>query len=196
MNLNSYPLSRKDNLVVQETGNEVLLYDLTDNKAFCLNETSAIVWELCDGKSTIAEINNKLSKKLNEKTSEELVWLAIDQLKKEKLLSNAEEIKVDFNGLSRRDAIRKVGFASLVALPLIMAINSPVAATASSVCGVNFMIPCSCFDPACGIAGGGTTAITSCTDSCTTGSPGGGACLCRVVGCMVGVPNAAVGTCG
>ena len=144
----------------------------------------------------IAEINNKLSKKLNEKTSEELVWLAIDQLKKEKLLSNAEEIKVDFNGLSRRDAIRKVGFASLVALPLIMAINSPVAATASSVCGVNFMNPCSCFDPACGALGLGTTAITSCTDSCTTGSPGGGACLCRVVGCMAGVGNAAVGTCG
>ncbi|MBX7170093.1 MAG: PqqD family protein [Pyrinomonadaceae bacterium] len=196
MNLNSYPLSRKDNLVVQESADEVLLYDFNSNRAYCLNETSAVVWELCDGKSSVADINQKLSQKLNQQTSEELVWLALDQLKKEKLLSNHEEIKIDYKGLSRRDAIRKVGIASLVALPLILSLHTPVAATASSVCGVNFMNPCQCFDPACGIAGLGTTNVTTCTDSCDTQSPGGGACLCRVVGCMAGVSNNAVGTCG
>lgn len=181
MKLNNYPLSRKDNIVVQETGDEVLLYDLNDNKAFCLNETSAVVWELCDGKSSVAEINQKLSKKLNVKTDDNLVWLALDQLKKEKLLSNAEDIKIDFNGLSRRDAIRKVGFASLVALPLIMAITSPVAAVTQSVCGADSGIVCVCAADAindCTLVMFGMAANdqTSCSDSC---NPTNGSCRCN-----------------
>ncbi|HRH44093.1 MAG TPA: PqqD family protein [Pyrinomonadaceae bacterium] len=180
MKLNNYPLSRKDNIVVQEAGDEVLLYDLNDNKAFCLNETSAVVWELCDGKSSVAEINQKLSKKLNIKTDDNLVWLALDQLKKEKLLSNAEEVKIDFNGLSRRDAIRKVGFASLVALPVIMAITSPVAAVTQSVCGADSGITCACADISCSVvevlAMAAAPNQASCSDSC---NPTNGSCRCN-----------------
>jgi hypothetical protein len=36
------PISRQQNIVVQDLGSEVLIYDLTINKAFCLNETSAL----------------------------------------------------------------------------------------------------------------------------------------------------------
>ena len=43
------PKARKENLVVQESNGEVLIYDLDTNKAFCLNETSALVWQACDG---------------------------------------------------------------------------------------------------------------------------------------------------
>jgi hypothetical protein len=41
---NIKPISRKSHIVVQYFGNEILIYDLTENKAFCLNETSALVW--------------------------------------------------------------------------------------------------------------------------------------------------------
>ena len=34
---NQLPLARKDKLVVRELADEVLVYDLTRNKAFCLN---------------------------------------------------------------------------------------------------------------------------------------------------------------
>ena len=43
MNSSQIPVARKEGLVIQETSNEVLVYDLTINKAFCLNQTSAIV---------------------------------------------------------------------------------------------------------------------------------------------------------
>lgn len=215
MKLNNYPLSRKDNIVVQETGDEVLLYDLNDNKAFCLNETSAAVWELCDGKSSIADINQKLGKKLNVKTDDNLVWLALEQLKKEKLLSNAEDIKIDFNGLSRRDAIKKVGFASLVALPIIMAITSPVAAASLSVCGptgLNNDALCQCNDTGtvmvgiltvagCGIAAGGMTSIPAGTvcapivGGVNCQNVGGGACQCVSIGVCVGTTQVVSGRC-
>jgi hypothetical protein len=43
--------SRESNLVVQDLNNEVMIYDLTENKALCLNETASIIWRLCDGKN-------------------------------------------------------------------------------------------------------------------------------------------------
>lgn len=179
MKLNNYPLSRKDNIVVQESGDEVLLYDLNDNKAFCLNETSALVWELCDGNSSVTDINAKLGKKLKQSTSEELVWLALDQLKKEKLLTNAEDIKIDYNGLSRRDAIRKVGFASLVALPVIMAITSPVAAAAGSFCGGTLNAVCCC-NLAGGVPSGPSGGAQFCSDVSATCLPTASPCQCFV----------------
>ena len=59
--MKNVPLSRRENLVVQEMDNELMIYDLTDNKAFCLNETSAIVWQLCNGKNSITKISSFLS---------------------------------------------------------------------------------------------------------------------------------------
>lgn len=133
MKMNNTPLSRKENIVVQELENEILIYDLSENKALCLNETSALIWQLCDGNNSIAQISEKLSKKLNSSVSEDLVWLALDQLKKEKLITNGEEFTANFNGMNRREVIRKVGFASMIALPLVSSIIAPSAANAQSV---------------------------------------------------------------
>lgn len=66
------PVSKRDDLVVQELNGEVLIYNLSDNKAFCLNETSALVWQACDGEKNIAEISKELSKKLN--SPEMKIW--------------------------------------------------------------------------------------------------------------------------
>lgn len=38
MKSNLNPLSRKNDLVVQELDGEVMIYDLNANKAFCLNK--------------------------------------------------------------------------------------------------------------------------------------------------------------
>ena len=135
MNLKIYPLGRKENLVMQELENEVLLYDLKANKAFCLNYTSAMVWQLCDGTKSIAEISQNLSQKLFQPINEEVIWLALDQLKKESLLTNGEVLEPSFNRLSRREVIRKVGFTSMIALPLISSVIAPNAINAQSTSG-------------------------------------------------------------
>lgn len=132
--IKKYPLSRRSNLVVQELNGEVLIYDLSINKAVCLNETSALVWTLCDGKRSVNEISQELGKKLNLPGNEDLVWFALDQLKKENLISNSEDIISNFQGMSRREVIRKVGFATMIALPLITSMVAPTAAHAASGC--------------------------------------------------------------
>jgi hypothetical protein len=126
------PKTRDKNLVVQEMENEILLYDLVTNKAFCLNQTSAQIWQLCDGKHTVAEIVESLSGKLNEPITEELIWIALDNFKKDNLLEQNEQFEINFNGLSRRQVIRKIGLASMIAFPLVSSIIAPSGAMAAS----------------------------------------------------------------
>ena len=128
----NYLRSRTKNIVAQESNKETLIYDTESNKAFCLNDTSATIWKMCDGKTSVGKIAGKLSEKLDTPIKEEFIWLAIDQLKKENLLINSEEVKVDFKGLSRRQVIRKVGFASVIALPIVSSLVAPTAAEAQS----------------------------------------------------------------
>jgi Coenzyme PQQ synthesis protein D (PqqD) len=138
----SYPLSRKSNIVVQELDGEVLIYDLIDNKAFCLNETSALIWQFCDGNKSVNEISQLLGEKLNTSTNEDLVWLAIDQLKKEKLIENDTELSSPFQGMNRRQVIKKVGLGTMIALPIIASLTAPLAIHAVSAC--NITTSCTC----------------------------------------------------
>ena len=132
------PLARKSDIVIQEFGDEILIYDLRANKAFNLNQTSTLIWQLSDGDKTIAEIAEDISKKLSSPVNEEFVWLALEQLRKEKLVENDTEIAGLYQGVSRREIIRRVGLGTLVALPLVSSLVAPMAITAQSgaVCAV------------------------------------------------------------
>ncbi len=159
--MKKYPISRKTNLVVQKMDKEVLIYDLSINKAFCLNETSAIIWEICDGDKSIAEIRDHISKKLNETANEELVWLALEQLKKENLIENTNHIENKFTEISRREIIKKVGLGTMIALPVVASVIAPSAVNAASGGGLAIGAAC--------------TMSSDCSSSNTiivTGSPG------------------------
>lgn len=134
MNKSYTPLSRKTDLVVQSLENDLLVYNNQNNKAFCLNQTSAAVWNACDGFSTIEEITKKVSQQMNSPVTKQLVWLALEQLQKEDLLAKDNDFAIDFGGLSRREVIRKVGLTTMVALPVISALIAPSAAMAASAC--------------------------------------------------------------
>ena len=129
------PVSRSNNIIVQEFADEVLIYDLAANKAFCLNQTSAMIWHECDGKQSVTDISRDLSRKLKTNFSEEMVWLAVSQFKSDGLLRNSDEFITPFDGLSRREVVKKVGFASMIALPMIASVVAPNAVQAqSAVC--------------------------------------------------------------
>ena len=157
------PLSRKENIVVQELDGEVLIYDLTENKAFCLNRTSALVWQSCDGKKTIAEINDLLGKQLNSQVNEDIVWLALDQLSKENLIQTDYKANEKFGGLSRREVIRKVGLASVIALPVVTSLVAPLAVHANSACVSGGT--CLCNAPSSGRIGQVCTASVPCANA-------------------------------
>jgi hypothetical protein len=130
--MNNLPKSRQSEIVVQEFEKEILIYDLSINKAYCLNETSTLVYQLCNGKNTVTEISNLISKKLNQPVTEDLVWLALDSFKQDNLLEQSKQFEINFNNLSRRQVIKRIGLGSMVMLPLISSIIAPSSAQAQS----------------------------------------------------------------
>jgi hypothetical protein len=127
------PKVRQDNIVTQESNGELLIYDLMLHKTYCLNQTSAMVYQLCDGDNSVSAIRESVAHKLKQPVPEDLVWLALDELKRNNLLADSNEIEINFNGLSRREMIRKVGLASMITLPIIYSLIAPTAAIAQSV---------------------------------------------------------------
>ena len=128
-------LARTEQLVVRTADAETLVYDLNTNEAYLLNETSALVWQLCDGTRDVSTISREVAGKFNQKANEDLIWLALDQLKTKKLLADADRILIPFAGSSRREAIKSIGLATMLALPVISALVAPQAAHAASGCG-------------------------------------------------------------
>jgi len=128
MNNPQMPIARKEGLVIQEMPDEVLVYDMETNQAHCLNQTAASVWKSCDGVNSVTDITKKLEKEFKTTIPEDLVWLAIDQLSKDKLLEKEVETKI--SGLSRREVIKRIGFASMVALPVVAMLSFPQSALA------------------------------------------------------------------
>ncbi len=134
MNNSQIPVARKQGLVVQEMPEEVLIYDLDTNKAHCLNKTAALVWKSCDGNNSVADITKSLENGFGSRVEEDLVWLAIEQLNAKDLLT--ENVARRIKGQTRREVIKKIGFASVIALPIVASLAAPssVMATASCAC--------------------------------------------------------------
>lgn len=136
-------------MIVQELSDEVLVYDLSTDKAYNLNETSSFVWQNCDGGRDVDELAQAMTKKFNRPVSEEMVWLALEGLKKEGLVEHECAPPESVAGLSRRQMIRRVGLGSMVALPMISALVAPTAAHAQSG-GSGGGVPPECVDPGTG----------------------------------------------
>ena len=137
------PLARTGQLIVEELPGEVLVLDLDNNKAHCLNPTSALVWRCCDGRTTVAEVARRLSLELGAPAAEGVVWLALRQLGERRLLDDAAVRPGRVRTVSRRELILKYAPAAL-ALPAIASVATPSAAQLVSGCTgvscVNF--PC------------------------------------------------------
>lgn len=141
MNNSQFPTARTNGLVVQDVPNEVLVYDLESNKAHCLNQTAAMVWRACDGKTSVPEIANVVASKTGEKVSDDLIWLAIDQLQENSLLET--QLATKFAGQSRREALRRIGMASMIALPIIASLAAPKSVMANTSCSCSVNSDCS-----------------------------------------------------
>jgi hypothetical protein len=154
------PLARRDGLVINELPEEIVIYDKESHKAHCLNRTAALVWKRCDGRSSVTAIAAGLQQELKAPVSEDLVWYALEQLEKDDLL--VREIKASVRQpqfaaaarLSRREVIRRLGLAAVVAVPLITTMVAPTAVeAAASGCvdcnGVLCCPPATCVGGAC-----------------------------------------------
>jgi hypothetical protein len=58
--MKTLPKARRNKLVIQELPDEVLVYDQERDKAHCLNQTAALVWKQCDGRTDVPTIAKRL----------------------------------------------------------------------------------------------------------------------------------------
>jgi hypothetical protein len=127
-----HPLARKNDLIQRQVDGELMVYDTASNKAHCLNDTAARVWGACDGHTSVPDIAARVAADLQIAVDEKTVWHALAHLQKTQLLEEAVVPPELLRQLGRRDAVRKLALASVVAVPLIASIVAPTPAQAAS----------------------------------------------------------------
>ena len=126
------PLARKESLVIKELPDETLVYDMKRDKAHCLNSTAALVWKNCDGQRTPIQLRELLERDAGSPVAIEMVWLALDQLENFQLIDDGARKHFYLTGMSRRNLVKRIGFAVL-ALPVIFSITAPPARAQGSL---------------------------------------------------------------
>jgi hypothetical protein len=135
MTSNFHPRSiPNDRIIVREMDTETLLYDERTHKAWCLNQSSACIWRLCDGKHAVSEIAEAASRELGSPVNEELVLLTVAELREKELLEEIAPALLP-EGMSRRAMIGRAGLVAAALLPVIASVVAPPAAHAVSGTG-------------------------------------------------------------
>ncbi len=123
------PRARTEGLVVEALPDETLVYDMERDVAHCLNQTASLVWRRCDGSNTTKQIARGLTRDLDQPVDEKLVWLALTQLERNRLLLDAIPPNVAIN---RRDVVRALAVGAVVAVPVVASIIAPTPAQAAT----------------------------------------------------------------
>ncbi len=131
------PKARREDLIVQKVGEELLIYDQQRHRAFCLNPMAALVWQRANGRRTIAALSRAVERTFGVPEGERLVRLAVNRLARARLLENWRPFLDDPQSPSRREVMRWLArwglSASLaVLLPTVKAILAPTAAQAAT----------------------------------------------------------------
>lgn len=103
---------------------ELLVYDKEDDTVHLLNETTACALKLLqEGRRTASEIDAELAMKAGAVPGDGLLTLAIDELRKARLLEESDDAPKPLDDLTRRDVLRKMALTGAAAL-LIPAITT------------------------------------------------------------------------
>ena len=81
-----FPRARRDRLLIREMGEEIVVYDLERHRAHALSRSATLVWRLCDGQKSIAELAAALEHELHSEVDDEVVWLVLNRLAQAHLL--------------------------------------------------------------------------------------------------------------
>jgi Coenzyme PQQ synthesis protein D (PqqD) len=128
------PQARAERLLTRAVPDGLIVYDTDRHQAHRLNHAAALVWQRCDGRTTVPELATLLRRELDLPADEALIWLALSRLEQAHLLHERVTPGVSQAGLSRRAMIRKLGIGGGVAalLPLVETLAAPAPAQAAS----------------------------------------------------------------
>jgi prepilin-type processing-associated H-X9-DG protein len=144
------PQARKNRLVVQDVGEELVVYDQERHQAHRLNRAAALVWRHCDGQTSVADLTALLAGEVQLPDDQHVANLALRQLEKAHLLEERVE-RADVEArVSRRDVVRKLGLTGglTLLLPTVASIVAPTPAMAqyavAGTCGTPLVTETTC----------------------------------------------------
>jgi hypothetical protein len=140
------PVARDEGLLVEQVGDETVVFDADSKEAHCLSALAAVVFDSCDGRTTVDELVTIASERLGEPVDDERVLDALAQLEERDLMEPRAPSEM---GHTRRTMIRKTAVAGgvVAATPLITSILAPASYAATTPgCGVfpNDVLCCPC----------------------------------------------------
>ena len=160
----SNPCARSEDLIVEELGEELLVYDMKADRGHCLSPMAARVWRRCDGRTPAKDIGAELD------LDPDAVARALEELAACKLLEPTPKLTVvatNGDGTTRRELATRFVKAGAVAAaaPLIVSVAAPTPAQAQTLAF------CAQFTP----QGCGPCAVNGC---CCCVEQGGDGFLC------------------
>jgi hypothetical protein len=121
----SLPRARRDGLLEEAAGEELLLYDQESHTAHCLSPAAASVWSLCDGEHDTTELATLTG------LSASLVADALHELReKDLLVAQPQLTQSTVPGESRREAMVRVGRYGAAAVGGAMVVSAMAATPA------------------------------------------------------------------
>lgn len=193
------PLARGDDLVVEELGDELLIYDKLENRAHSLNGTAARVWRACDGYTNTAVLATKLE--LDSDTLEKALY----ELESCALLQQEPQI-----GHTRREmTVKAAKFGAVASIPFIYSVVGPIPMAAATptpaqcqfystgscgackqICGCCCCCQnCSNFDPSCKVCYPSSLCNAQNAGTGCANVSGGGGCGTGAPKCSDTAPN-------
>ena len=127
------PIARKTELTVENLPSETVVYDHQSHCVHCLNQSTSLIWQQCDGQTTIEDMAARLSE-AGLPPDLEIVKRALKHLNRAHLLTDQPAFVVS-DLPSRRNLISRLGLAAGAAgilLPTIKSKAAPSAAQAKS----------------------------------------------------------------
>jgi hypothetical protein len=120
-----------EGLLIERPAGELLILKPSTNEAHALNETAAIVFDLCDGTTTRAAMVAEVARRTGLPPDESIVDLALTELSDAGLITLDERARA---GLPRRALIRKLALpvAAVALLPVVETILVPTVASGQS----------------------------------------------------------------
>lgn len=125
---------KRDDLCLQVLDDELLVYDPKDDRVHALAAPAALVLELCDGMTLLADVDRKLSEKLQLEEPATMRDHVLSELARAQLLEDAHP-KIMGARLARRALLKSLGTAALL-VPTVTSITAPAAAQAGSCAGL------------------------------------------------------------
>ncbi len=128
--------------IVETLTDEVLVYDQVLHHAHCLTPSAALVWRLCDGKTSPARAQAALAAAGHDddvqSVVQQLVTIGIVRLSTPTRRRSGRQVDHSRRQLLARAAIAGV----VVASPVVFSIVAPSVAEAASNCGAKTQVCC------------------------------------------------------